>query len=303
MHPQLQLIDSNHSPLSSLLGAVFPSYCLNRGQRYAKYNGTSHRYEQTAIAVGQVGARMEKDGEHEVNVLKQFPPAIELDQTSTKVRELLTDIARMTGISDNFQSEPCFCILGSICTIRKDLYVARTFLVLQSLFNFAAKYSIDNDTNICLRLTGLGLGFWSGYSYIPHQLSIFALRMCLTRLQNTIHKITTIQIEYWWNDDKPENMKILSELETDSIQIQLTMSGMFHHTRLADELLIVNFAWDGMSYPGNEYYAGEFELSGDTDAAFNSSLGVLGNPKINPNMYERHFSSTIMLTSPDAPTA
>ncbi len=54
-------------------------------------------------------------------------------------------------------------------------------------------------------------------------------------------------------------------------------------------VLFVNYAWDGLSYPGNEYYFRALNASGDPAAACCSSIVVSQNPQINSGFLDRVF--------------
>ena len=78
-----------------------------------------------------------------------------------------------------------------------------------------------------------------------------------------------------------------------------------------ETVLCVNFAWDGGSYVGNEYWDGLLSASGDPAAACCSSIAISMNPEINPQFLDKLFvvstdgtvsevggeSSTIKVTS------
>lgn len=56
-----------------------------------------------------------------------------------------------------------------------------------------------------------------------------------------------------------------------------------------DTVLCVNFAWDGGSYVGNEYWNGLLSASGDPAAACCSSIAISMNPEINPQFLDKLF--------------
>ncbi|KAJ3101089.1 hypothetical protein HDU97_001671 [Phlyctochytrium planicorne] len=53
-----------------------------------------------------------------------------------------------------------------------------------------------------------------------------------------------------------------------------------------ERILVASFAWDGNSYPGNEYWFGKKSGSGDSAAASCSLIGELMNPEVNVGLVE-----------------
>lgn len=69
------------------------------------------------------------------------------------------------------------------------------------------------------------------------------------------------------------------------IKIILSERDPFEPLAQADvqKLIVAMYAWDSNAFPGNEYYFGMLDATGDPAAACSSTIGDLGNPFINPD--------------------
>lgn len=63
----------------------------------------------------------------------------------------------------------------------------------------------------------------------------------------------------------------------------------------ADKLLVVTYAWDGNAYPGNEFWSGFLDASGDPAAACSTQIAEIHNPIIN----SRVCGANLHIASPE----
>lgn len=65
------------------------------------------------------------------------------------------------------------------------------------------------------------------------------------------------------------------------------------HVKLASDhagkLLIVSYAWDGNSLPGNEFWGGKLGSSGDSAAAASTQIAEIHNSLINPKVSAKNL--------------
>ena len=78
-----------------------------------------------------------------------------------------------------------------------------------------------------------------------------------------------------------DRVTVLTGKENKEVTVILTQ-GEPAARRLEDRLLVACYAWDGNAFPGNEFWRGSLNTSGDPAAACCSTIGELQNPYVNP---------------------
>ena len=155
--------------------------------------------------------------------------------------------------------------------------------------------------SIILQIPGLGLGAWAnGQRTLLTQLSYEVIVEILTSLSTSerdLFKYIRFNSHIWYLSEqqdtqingiqlvypvKDQFIGFAEKLKNDSSK--LIKSPDFNITDGASDILVSSFAWDSVSYVGNEYYIGEYNTSDDPAAACCSKILELGNPIINKNI-------------------
>ncbi|KAI1087553.1 hypothetical protein F5B19DRAFT_486592 [Rostrohypoxylon terebratum] len=257
--------------LGSLLGVSGPTYFINDGDRYNHGNpGREGTFEPRGIIIGLVGARFERQNKMDSNLIlnngKQDPlhPA------------LLAAYTQYFGTAkspDQIFDMP--------------LYRARIANTLEILLVEADERAWEAGRKAFVHVVGLGLGVWA---YEPRQVDAYvrALGETLTKLKGKLRYIGTIYLA--WIGTTQQNQETLVKIGQEQ-GIEVVFGRRNPAAKLAGtdagKLLVVSYAWDGNSFPGNEYWLGNLSASGDPAAACMSTIPELHNPMVNPNFLDR----------------
>jgi hypothetical protein len=170
-------------------------------------------------------------------------------------------------------------------------YTERSQLVIEQ----AVIAAIHHEKPTNLIITGLGQGVWKG-GFGEKTRPAFTEALCATlrriRYKNNLHHLTVFGYVDSVDDDKVEG-QIRNAIASGPIANQdfrFTYERDFTAPVFGQQAGLVDmfsFAWDGMSYVGNEYFQGAGDVSADPAAAYSTSVAFLAHPKINPDMYTR----------------
>ncbi|KAL0118626.1 hypothetical protein PUN28_009357 [Cardiocondyla obscurior] len=160
-------------------------------------------------------------------------------------------------------------------------YMKRTLLSVEIILLEANSRAEKHNTTAFLHVVGFGLGVWK---IIPDQEVYFlkTFEIAIRKMNKKLKYVSDIMFAYFrqekcggaGNGDYLGDIKIHFALREP-------------HSRLvrakdASKLLVVTYAWDGNSLPGNEFWGGSLESSGDPAAACSTQITELHNSKINP---------------------
>ncbi|KAI0547629.1 hypothetical protein F4679DRAFT_357850 [Xylaria curta] len=258
--------------LSSLIGVSGPSFFINDGRR----NNVGRRdqvgeFEPRGVIVGLVGARFErKDRMDSVYVLK----SVRNPRQHPELRDIFFEFFG--------------CRRNSTLGLDPEMYKARIRITADILFLEASRRAKDVGKKAHVYVVGLGLGVWAVDSS-QTKLYVEAFLASLADLGDELPHIGTVEFAYIKEvlGFKSQSM-ILGSSKT-TVDVRFSKRNPAAKLRGVDEghLLVLSFAWDGNAFPGNEYWVGSLDATGDPAAACMSTIGELHNPMINPGFLNR----------------
>lgn len=262
--------------LSSLLGVSSPSQFINTGSRWNRARpAPKDSHEPRGIIVGLVGARFER--ENRMDSVHILPPTEEANST-------LQDPA-ITTMIQTFLGAP----RNQDLDFDIPMYKARCRITAEMFLLEANARAAEAGQKAWAYVVGLGLGVWQ---HAPEQREwyISAWGEALDALD--LPQVGTVEFAYI------NGVSAQVEEEISDVAARKGLRVVFSRRDPAEklqggggggggDLLVLSYAWDGNAFPGNEFWLGSLDGSGDPAAACMSTVAELHNPLVNPEFVER----------------
>lgn len=201
----------------------------------------------------------------------------------------LTHIFRRFFLGDAADASPARIVSsdGKRC-FDAAMYKARMRVTAEILLLEAGARARAAGRQAYVFAVGLGLGVWAVHC-IQAQLYVEAFADVLgDALDGELDAIGTL--EFSWVSP-PDGTRAMMTEAGRSRGIDVVFSRREPAAKLegarAEQLLVLSYAWDGNSFPGNEYWQASLSASGDPAAACMSTISELHNPVINPDFLRR----------------
>ncbi|KAI1410294.1 hypothetical protein F5Y13DRAFT_168127 [Hypoxylon sp. FL1857] len=259
--------------LGSLLGVSGPSYFINDGRRLNRAKPqAAGTFEPRGIIIGLVGPRFERLEHMDANFMVN-------DGMKRRMHPNLKECF------DRFFYSP----KPSNDRFNFNAYRARIRISADILLLEASLRAKQANKKAYIYAVGLGLGVWMHNNQQPvHYIQAFG--ESLTEAEPYLGDIATLEFAYI---DVPQKTRDeVTKIGADQ-GIKVKFSKRNPAAKLqgeeAGQLLVLSYAWDGNSFPGNEYWEGALDASGDPAAACMSTIAELHNPLVNPHFLKRIY--------------
>lgn len=305
--------------ISALIGVSNETYTLRTNPFEGGYykdnlnNFKEDNRHKKVILVGQCGARFERKDSMESTYINSSS----IDSNSGIQRIMLDEMEKVLNDSDNMYLKQQYKVLFNKIKNPKKLDTVPTNLdnpndnntiqimrYLQRLALIYIPYILNSlkyyktDSNLYCRVTGIGGGEWLP-NWLGDRTNTLSYGLLITLINMFIYEKFSLKknypnfnIElYIGNDIYKENESnmetihnlIASSEKSNQIKIinQYQVSIFDKTTHSENDCIVCQYAWDGNSFPGNEYWYGN---DGSADPAFISAtaLAEIQNPILNP---------------------
>jgi hypothetical protein len=279
---------------------VVPTFFINDGSRT---NNSSLQdptaYEEKGIYVALVGARFEKkelmEWQHMIVTQAQNTRKNGFGLRKKRSSGLLALWERFYTVRFATFTEARLDTSGRFIRIHENefldtlVYKKRMRMVIEPFLIEANRYGALRNKKVYVHAVGLGLGVW--------QISPIQAKLMLevyADILNLRHLPHIADLNFSWFAKQyhtcggiGDGERFKNELNDIVIHFSTRNPAAKLTGHDSGKLLVAMYAWDANAMPGNEYWIGSLDASGDPAAACCSLIAELQNPLINPNIAQR----------------
>ncbi|XP_047490993.1 uncharacterized protein LOC125040484 [Penaeus chinensis] len=275
--------------LSALLAVSSRSFFVNDGSRHNKgVPGTPGTFAESGVIVGMVGARLKKTG------YMEWQDCLVTPTQNTEAKgyggraapsQLQALWARMWGRalptwSDAGARDEGFLRVSKNMLLNVGVYKARMRLTAEVLLAEAGARAAAEGLKAYVHVVGLGLGVWRA-SKDQDAMFVDAWGEALQAAPSTA-RVAHVDFS-WIGAEVCQGVRDGQRFPGTDVTIHFSRRAL-HDPVPAGTTLVVSYAWDGNSLPGNEYWVGKLSSTGDGAAACSSQVAELHNTHINANV-------------------
>lgn len=247
--------------ISSMLGVSSYTCFINNGSRGNEAEVFQDSvFEREGIYIGLVGARFERRDRMEAAYI--------LKQPTAGIPKLIYDWL-LEGESP----------LSPYSKFNSVVYKARMRITVHTLLIEANSRALERQKKAFIHFVGLGLGVWQ-FHESQAQLLVDTFLECIEKMTHAEQLNSVEMVDFAWFPQWIELRTIKSH-----VTVQSTKRNPADPIP-PDCLLVATYAWDGNSWPGNEYWVGSLSASGDPAAACCSTIAQTHNPHFNPHVLQ-----------------
>lgn len=303
-----EYISYDEMVLSALVNMSTPTYFVSDGSLRSTSERPRRPFVMQGILCGLVGARLEKNGFMEHRFV--FPR----DENDSKFDGVHhADEFWIKNIYSKAFPEGKIPTVGDIKNnpnLYKDIYVdginvvflkKRLALSVIPFIKEAANRGLEKKQNIVVSVPPIGAGVWRG-TVDSETIAILIVTTVLEYLDNNVDIeelsylgaifLPVVNKDVYLKYSPQNRIKSIRANPTDTgiaVQVDDKVVMIFNQRRFVAQILpekfssslvVAGYAWDGNSFPGNEYWIDSFG-SFDPQAVLCSLLGQLQNPEVN----------------------
>ena len=301
-----EYINYDEMRISALISMYVPTFFLNEGlqNNRGKMTGDDSKTPY-GVFVASVGARFERPG------LMEYAHMIVSKEQNTRDNGYgvaNTQKGQLLRIWADFYKIAYFPLYSELPTLQyntrdyikyeeggewfyfnTNIYEKRMRMVIEP-FLLQANNALnnrdhaENRTKVHVRAVGLGLGVWAIDAIKNYQREI-QIKLYHKLMRTLLLPHVAVVELLGFQDDFDYKLEHFDNTKSQSIRF-ISRSDFDVHGPASPvdpkHKLVAQYAWDGNSYPGNEYWYYKLDASGDPAAACCSLISELQNPEIHP---------------------